>query len=102
MQNTSSAEVKVRPTADRAPDALMSVSADLYPANRYRSAPGYFSYKRFASLSEAVQYAMEVMPEAWVSGSILETDERRIEGSEIPGLYANPSYPFERTKRRAA
>ena len=49
----------------------------------------------------AVRYVVEVMPPAWLNGTILEVDEHRYDGKDIQALYDAPDYPLEREKAAA-
>jgi len=69
--------------------------ADLFPA---RSPKGGrpAGYRRFDTAAEAVRYAIEEMPEQFLSGAILEVDDRRIDGAGIRDLYDSADYPLAR------
>ena len=59
--------------------------ADLFPNRRY--AKSFGRYRRFATAAEAISYAIEVMPEAWLNGTVLDIDGQRFEGTQIRNLF---------------
>jgi hypothetical protein len=70
-------------------------SADLYPATTaHRSR--YSSYRRFATAAQAIQYAVELLPEAFLRGTALEVGDERYEGEAIRKLYLATGYPLNR------
>ena len=69
--------------------------ADLFPA---RSAKGGrpVGYRRFDTAAQAVRFAIEEMPGAYLVGAVLQVGDERIDGSEIRGLYDSADYPLVR------
>jgi hypothetical protein len=55
-------------------------------------------YQRFATSAEAIQFAVEKLPEPAQNGAILEVNEMRFEPPEIRELYDSPRYPLKRAK----
>ncbi len=45
------------------------------------------SYRRFATVAEAVRYAVEETPRATLPGAVIEVNERRIVHKDIRKLY---------------
>ncbi|MEO6012275.1 MAG: hypothetical protein ABIQ30_01635 [Devosia sp.] len=69
-------------------------AAELFPSRRY--AKSLARYRRFASAAEAVRYAVEDMPAAWLIGTFLDIAGVRFEGRAIRGLYDADGYPGQR------
>ncbi len=69
--------------------------ADLFPA---RSTRGHrpVGYRRFATAAEAIRYAIEQMPLEYLSGTIMEIDDDRVNGAGIRLLYDSIDYPLGR------
>ncbi|UXN68282.1 hypothetical protein N8A98_13475 [Devosia neptuniae] len=72
-----------------------SAAAELYPSKGRNESPKA-RYRRFATAAEAVQYAVEEMPQALLRGSFLEVDEQRFDGAQILDLYSAETYPLVR------
>ena len=70
--------------------------AELFPSRRY--AKSLARYRRFPNAAEAVRYAVEEMPAAWLIGTFLDIDGTRYEGRAIRALYDAEGYPLERAK----
>ena len=73
--------------------------AELFPSRRY--AKSLARYRRFPNAAEAVRYAVEEMPAAWLIGTFLDIDGTRYEGRSIRALYDAEAYPLERAKNAA-
>jgi hypothetical protein len=78
------------PTFDYAAPAELFTSA-------ITSRRGPVRYRRFETVAEAVQYAIEVLPTSLLNNAILETNEERFKGSEIRDLYQDQAYPLRRS-----
>jgi hypothetical protein len=76
-----------------------SAPADLFPSRRY--AKGLARYRRFSSAAEAVRYTIEDMPKAWLSGTSLEVDGLRLDGTAIRALYDSADFPLARERKAA-
>lgn len=74
-----------------------TASAELYPTRRYAKSP-QAQYRRFGSAADAIRFAIEEMPAKWLTGTYLEVEERRFEGSAIRALYEAGEYPLPRQK----
>jgi hypothetical protein len=72
-----------------------SARAELFASRRYAKT-NRTQYRRFATAAEAVQFVIEELPAAARSGSYLEVDEQRFEGSTIQALYDHAAYPLVR------
>ena len=73
-----------------------AVRAELFPP---ASGRGKVAYRRFDSLAEAVQFAVESMAPAQLTGSFIEAEEVRFGAVEIRALYDAESYPLVRQPR---
>lgn len=72
-----------------------SAAAGLFLAKgsaRFRSV----RYLRFDTGAEALRYLVEEMPPELLSGAVLETGDKRLEGSAITALYQDSAYPLAR------
>jgi hypothetical protein len=82
---------------------MMSINyaapAELFPSRRY--AKSLARYRRFPNAAEAIRYAVEEMPAAWLIGTFLDIDGKRYEGRAIRALYEAEGYPLERAKTAA-
>ncbi|HVZ51576.1 MAG TPA: hypothetical protein VG986_06395 [Pseudolabrys sp.] len=75
-------------------------AAELFPA-RNRKVASKLKYRRFARAAEAVQFAIEELPEALLLGAYIEVDERRYGHREIRALYENERYPLKKQAHAA-
>jgi hypothetical protein len=75
-----------------------SREAELFPARVVRSRGKSFSYRRFESAADAIQFAMEVLPAQYLAGAYLEVDEQRFDAEGIRLLYESPEYPLTRSR----
>jgi hypothetical protein len=78
-------------------DIDFSAPADLYPAREPKRRAS-LHYVRFDTIAEAVRHAMEKTPAAQLNGTLIESEERRFQGSAISELYLSASYPLPRVK----
>lgn len=69
-------------------------SAELFPASSARR--GKVSYRRFGTLAEALQYAIEELSPELIVGAFLEADEVRYAAAEMRSLYDADAYPLPR------
>jgi hypothetical protein len=72
--------------------------AELFPS-RNRKAPSKVKYRRFARAADAIQFAVEQLPEPQLLGAYIEVNERRLGHQEIRALYESEAYPL---KKKAA
>lgn len=72
--------------------------AELFPSRRY--AKSLARYRRFATVADAVRYAIEDMPAAALIGTYLDVDGQRFEGRAIRALY--DASPFAAQHETAA
>jgi hypothetical protein len=73
--------------------------AELYAGAGSFRTTGPIRYLRFESAAEAIQHAMELVPSAQRSRSVLEVGEVRYEGAAIQKLYASTEYPLNRSDK---
>ena len=71
--------------------------ADLFTA-RSKKGNRPFGYRRFETASEAIRYAIEVMPTDFLLGAVLEVEEDRVDGPRIRELYDSAAYPLARRR----
>jgi len=55
-------------------------------------------YRRFDTAAEAIQFAIEFMPPDFLLGTVMEVEEKRVDGPRIRELYDSTAYPL--TRRR--
>jgi hypothetical protein len=79
-----------------------SREAELFPARVVRSRGKSFSYRRFESAADAIQFAMEVLPAQYLAGAYLEVDEQRFDAEGIRLIYESPEYPLTRSRAESA
>jgi len=71
-----------------------SGSAELFAVQRLGRKRNLF-YRRFDTTAEAVQFAIETMPEG-SSNLVLETESGRLDAVGIQSLYAADGFPLDR------
>jgi hypothetical protein len=74
-------------------------SAELFPSRRFARSLG--RYRRFDTAAEAIQHVVEEMPASWLPGTIIDTEDGRLEGAAIRAFYDAPDYPLTRGKLAA-
>jgi hypothetical protein len=72
-----------------------SAPAELFPS-RNRKVKQTVKYRRFDRAAEAIQYAIEEMPEPLLLGAYIEIDEARLGHKDIRDLYESADYPLKR------
>jgi hypothetical protein len=72
------------------------VEAELFPTRNRKSVRQPLKYRRFTQASEAIQFAIEQLPEELLRGACLEVDEVRYDSAAIRNLYDSASYPLPR------
>jgi hypothetical protein len=73
--------------------------AELFASRGRGSMRQPVTYQRFVSASEAIRFAMEVLAENRLGGTVIESGDVRLEAAEIRALYESPAYPLPRTVR---
>lgn len=87
------------PTYANPPGAIdrfdYSSPAELFMSRASRpSSP--VAYRRFATAAEAIQFAIEELPAAFLIGTVLEAQEHRFDHHAIRQLYERGEYPLAR------
>jgi hypothetical protein len=72
-----------------------SQPADVYLHSSKRRA-GPVQFRKFPTLAEAVQFAIEGVPSAGLTGVSIESGDERYEGKSIIQLYQSAGYPLDR------
>lgn len=72
-----------------------SQPADVYMHSSKRRA-GPVQFRKFPTLAEAVQFAIEGVPSAGLTGVSIESGDERYEGKGIIQLYESAAYPLDR------
>jgi hypothetical protein len=69
--------------------------AELFPS-RNRKIRQTVKYRRFDKAAEAIQFAMEELPEPVLLGAFIVIDEARLGHKDIRELYESPDYPLKK------
>ena len=77
-----------------------NAGAELFP-RRSKRRPTQIAYRRFASAADAIQFAIEVLPPALLSGTFLEVDDERLGAEQIRRLYEDEGFPLPRKPVKA-
>jgi hypothetical protein len=70
--------------------------ADLFARAGHGQTRPPVTYRKFTTGAEALRYAVEVLSESLLQGTVVETDLGRFEASDIRTLYDSPDYPLPR------
>ena len=69
--------------------------AELFPS-RNRKVRQPVKYRRFAKAAEAIQFAMEELPEPLLLGAVIVVDDARLGHKDIRDLYESAEYPLKK------
>ena len=78
-----------------------SAPAELFPS-RNRKIKQMVKYRRFDRAADAIQYAMEELPQALLLGAFIEIGEARLGHQDIRALYESADYPLKKKQAEAA
>jgi hypothetical protein len=78
-------------------DFDFNAPADLFPS---RSKKGHrlVGYRRFDNAAEAIQYAIKVLSSDFFPGTVMEVNDKRLDGLRIHELYDSTAYPLVRKR----
>ena len=72
-----------------------SAPAELFPS-RNRKIKQVMKYRRFDKAADAIQFAMEELPEPLLLGAVIVIDEARLGHQDIRDLYESADYPLKK------
>ncbi len=78
-----------------------SAPAELFPS-RNRKIKQMVKYRRFDRAADAIQFAMEELPQALLLGAFIEIGEARLGHQDIRALYESADYPLKKKQAVAA
>jgi hypothetical protein len=70
--------------------------AELFFVQTHNTGKRHVKYRRFPRAAEAVKFAIEELPPAFLAGIHLEVDELRYNSDDIRRLYESARYPIAR------
>ncbi len=74
-----------------------NVPAELFPSrSRKVKMAQSMKYRRFDKAADAIQFAIEKMPEPLLLGAYIEVNEERLGHQDIRQLYESADYPLKR------
>jgi hypothetical protein len=70
--------------------------AEVFACKSRGSSPRPVTYRRFASVAEAIRFAIEELPSDVLFGTVMEVNEERFDAGQIRKLYESKAYPLQR------
>jgi hypothetical protein len=70
--------------------------AELYASTSIKGGRRPVSYRRFANVAEAIQYAIEQLDPTMLRGTVIEVADDRLDAAQIRELYDSEGYPLTR------
>lgn len=70
--------------------------AEMYACRAGRRGRNAVTYRRFQSGAEAIKYAVEQQSRELLRGTVIESEDVRLESTQIQALYLSASYPLSR------
>ena len=74
--------------------------AELFPGAARASRRRPVGYRRFASVAEALRFAIEELPPESLASAALEVGDERFDSHGMRRLYDAPDFPLPRRERR--
>jgi hypothetical protein len=78
-----------------------AASAELFMPKRKRGARQQLSYRRFATATEAIRFAVEELPTVRTLGAWMQVGEERFNSGDIQRLYESANYPRRPRRRKS-
>src|SRR5260370_36367828 len=72
--------------------------AELFMAKRKAGARQPLRYRRFATVAEAIRFAIEELPAIRAPGAWMQVGDQRFDGDDIQRLYESDDYPLQRRR----
>jgi hypothetical protein len=83
-------------------DFSYDVPGEFYSRKAQGLRPSGLTYHRFATVAEAIRFAMEKVSARDLGGCTLEVEGQRFGAKELRALYASPKFPLKRATRVGA
>ena len=73
-----------------------SAPAEVYTSKSRGSSKRPVTYRRFDNSAEAIRFAMEEIAADMLYGTVIESNEQRLDAAAIRELYDSGAYPLSR------